>query len=537
MDIHPPEYSKQSHTLLQDEGPVKNISAMGDDDDQNLLSERKPLLTEFDVLPTSETPFSYGKVLPEDAENDDTASATRELQVHSASEFLLYPYSCIEANGCLIDVYARATIFMSSFFVGPALLKLASSQAIKIDGCLEGDKEYDECVKASRIYGFKPSSLLTNMGAIASLIAVVALPIFGAVVDFTSYRRQVGMYTAFGVTLIKVFELGLGPSTWFFVVCLQIISNLLYQTHSATMYSYSAELSNQPTTQSKYQSSFALVMFASMFLYMLEVLIPSRTLELDDIGAARIAIFVSIVNSGPLFSFSWIYFFQDKPPASKIPHDQNILTAGFRKLASTFNEISNKYTHVKHFLIYCIVWSEASAAALPTIATTYMSEFLEMDSLQIGMVLLIVMIGGMPGSLIGDYFCRFYRNPLRSAQICLTLFSLNTLCAGLILRESNKNLMYGFSFIWGICHGWMRPQHMTIFVTITPQENGAVELMGLFLFSCQILSFLPPLVFTILNEMGAPMWVGITSLAMYSLTGLFGLLFMVDYEAARNLVS
>ena len=41
------------------------------------------------------------------------------------------------------------------------------------------------------------------------------------------------------------------------------------------------------------------------------------------------------------------------------------------------------------------------------------------------------------------------------------------------------------------------------------------------------------MIFTILNEIGMPMWVGISSLAMYSLVGL---IFVGDYETARKLV-
>ena len=71
-----------------------------------------------------------------------------------------------------------------------------------------------------------------------------------------------------------------------------------------------------------------------------------------------------------------------------------------------------------------------------------MSEYLEMNSLQIGMVLLVVMIGGMPGSSIGKYFFRRYQNPIWSAQICLVVFTLNTLGAGMFVRASTKNLEY-----------------------------------------------------------------------------------------------
>ena len=60
--------------------------------------------------------------------------------------------------------------------------------------------------------------------------------------------------------------------------------------------------------------------------------------------------------------------------------------------------------------------------------------------------------------------------------------------------------------------------------------------MGLYMFSRNVMTFFPPMLFTILNEFGIPMWVGISSLALYSTMGLIGLTTMVDYEIARSLV-
>eukprot|EP00536_Pseudo-nitzschia_multiseries_P010942 jgi/Psemu1/326233/estExt_fgenesh1_pg.C_3520006 len=452
----------------------------------------------------------------------------------SVSRYLCLPYpDSPEANGCVVDVFARATIVLSSFFVGPALLKLASQQSI--DNC-ESMDNYEKCMMDPRIYGFKPSSLLTNMGAIASVVSVISLPLVGAAVDFTSYRRQVGMCTAFGLTLIKVLELGFGPNTWFFVACLQVLSSILFQIQKATMYAYSAELSKHPTFQSKFQSSLALTLFASMFIYMFEVELPSRILKFDgDVKTARLAILIAILNCMPLFALSWIYLFRDKPPASNIPMGQTVLTAGFHKLHGSFREISSVYRTVRHFLVFSLAWSEAGITSLPVVSTTYMSEYLEMNSLQIGLVLLIVMIGGMPGSFIGNYFCRLYQNPVKSARLGLVVFTLNTIGAGLFLEPSTKELMYWIGFVWGSCLGWLHPQHTTIFVTLSPKGKGAAEMMGLYLFSCQVLSFIPPLIFTVLNEIGLPMWIGISSLALYTLLGLIGLVCMGDYEAARIL--
>jgi Vacuole effluxer Atg22 like len=150
---------------------------------------------------------------------------------------------------------------------------------------------------------------------------------------------------------------------------------------------------------------FFVVMCISMLFYILQVLIPGQILRLDDIGTARLAIFLSCITCLPLFTLSWQYLFRDKPPVARIPIGQNLLSAGFRKLYRTYKELSTDNRAVQIFLVG-IAWSEAADTALATIATTFMSEFLKMNSLEIGMALLVVLIAGIPGTMLGDFICK-----------------------------------------------------------------------------------------------------------------------------------
>jgi len=178
-----------------------------------------------------------------------------------------------------------------------------------------------------------------------------------------------------------------------------------------------------------------------------------------------------------------------------------------------------------------IMFSEAADAALATIATTYMSEYLKMNSLQIGLVILLVLVAGIPGTRMGHFVCS-RSNPVVSAQLCLVIYMIVTVLASVLLSGPNhKNWTYLFGILWGLCQGWMHPQHTTIFVTITP-SNNTMESMGVFLFACQILCFVPPLVFTILNEAGWSMQWGLASLILFFAIGLWGLIGMGDYSKA-----
>ena len=60
-----------------------------------------------------------------------------------------------EATGLSLDAYARGAVLMSSLFMGPALLTLANDQA---------QISCNNCGEDARIYGMKPSSLLSNIG-------------------------------------------------------------------------------------------------------------------------------------------------------------------------------------------------------------------------------------------------------------------------------------------------------------------------------------------------------------------------------------
>jgi UMF1 family MFS transporter len=441
----------------------------------------------------------------------------------------------IEATGLTLDMFARATVIMAGIFLGPALLELATAEAM--EQC-DVDVDEETCAETARIHGFKPSSLLTNIAIVSGIVSNVLLPLVGAVVDHTSYRRQVGSYSAILLVAIKGVELFISPRTWFAVACLQTVSAICFQIHILAAYAYSSELSSQPTQQSHLQSYFFMVMYASTLLFMLEVLIPGALLATDDVGTARIGVVASTITCVPFFTICWQYLFRNRPASSRVPPNQSLLSAGFTRLRQTSSTIQSELPAVRWFL-RAIVFSEAGDAALPTIATTYMSGYLGMSSLEIGLVMLMFLIGGIPGTWCGRMVSTHY-NPVLSAKAAVAGYMISTTLATLILRPETKNLSYVYAVMWGISQGWMHPQHTAIFVTITPQGQE-VELMGLYLFAVQILNFLPPLLFTVLNEAGLNMNWGMASLNIYFALGLLGLFCLGDYQEAtakaQNLIT
>jgi hypothetical protein len=101
-----------------------------------------------------------------------------------------------------------------------------------------------------------------------------------------------------------------------------------------------------------------------------------------------------------------------------------------------------------------------------------------------------------------------------------------------VLRgPEDQHLCTIFGFCWGLSLGWLQPQNTSAYIPLLPSSNATqvTEMMGLYVFACQILSWLPPTVFTIMNESQISMSYGLGSLSLYFLLSLGCLYAVGDY--------
>jgi MFS transporter, UMF1 family len=309
-----------------------------------------------------------------------STSLTQQIENTRSSKCISFVFgfgedSPIEATGLSLDACGRAAVLISAILIGPALLQLASDAA----GCNKTniDDTYSEC--ELKIYGFRPSSLLTNIGAISGAIVAIFLPLFGSIVDHTSYRRQIGLLTAAAITTLKVIQISVGPSTWFAIAILQVIIHLLYNFHITGSYAYISELTTDPTKLSRYNSSFFTTLFIVMVTFLIVVVGISMILGVDDVGTARISQILVTIVCTVSWSIAWLYYFQDRPAASQVPEGMSLLTCGFRKNIDTVRTIVGSNSALA-LLLLSVAFAEASSAAIITVGTTYMKEVLHMDA-------------------------------------------------------------------------------------------------------------------------------------------------------------
>lgn len=187
------------------------------------------------------------------------------------------------------------------------------------------------------------------------------------------------------------------------------------------------------------------------------------------------------------------------------------------------------HSAIKWFLI-SVIFTEAATYTFSTIAITYMTDQLDFTAKENGICILILLLFGVPGTRLAAWTNQI--NPIHSLQACLLLWIATTSISALVMKNpGQQNLAYVFAMLWGLCLGWIHPTEKTLYCTIIPRGQEA-ELMGTYICAWQVLSWLPSLVFSILNEAGFSMRFGLFSLTFYFMVSFF-LLFMVgDYEEA-----
>jgi MFS-type transporter involved in bile tolerance (Atg22 family) len=100
----------------------------------------------------------------------------------------------------------------------------------------------------------------------------------------------------------------------------------------------------------------------------------------------------------------------------------------------------------------------------------------------------------------------------RSYLMCVSYTTIITaLMIGTIHSPKHSNMVYFFSALFGISFGWYYPSNNGYYVSLVPKEKAA-ELWGLNLFCSVILSWVPPIIFAVLNESTGNLrlgWIGV----------------------------
>ena len=207
-----------------------------------MTAEEATKTTEASVAAITEEQPSKGLTTGE-GENDDQAGAATSSCGRCCSWFQ-FGGSPLAKGYCMLGM-ARGPLVMSNIFLSSAFIYLAAEQADCLVPSDESDPDsglevMEDC--PNRVYGFKPTSLVSTIAVISGLLAAFLMPLIGAVVDFTPHRRMVGIMSAALMVAIQAVQAGTVSATWFPMAILQAIVGFIYQIQVLAVYAYLPEM-------------------------------------------------------------------------------------------------------------------------------------------------------------------------------------------------------------------------------------------------------------------------------------------------------
>ena len=470
--------------------------------------------------------------------NDD---GTHTASIHSTSKSPCLscwpPYGGNdEALGWALDGIGRSVSFTAAaVFVGTALLNQAKLAAGCETEIPEGETTLPEC--NGKVYGIRPSSLLTTYSTVVGLVSSALLPLVGSFIDHSRHRREAGRITALLLCMLLIPLVFVSEETWFALAIILLIVAFLGWIHTSVAFAYLPELTDDEIELVKLTASFTIVQYAAtvIFLVVMIGLLYILGLTDDEVVSARIAQSVSAVVTSIVFGWAWTRCFGERPAFQDIPPGSTIWSAGFKKVYHTTIRIYKSFSALKWFFVG-IAFGEAASQSLATIAITYLTDVMALNSTENGIAILLLFIGSVPGALISKKFTLCI-NALWSAKVSVGIMAAITGLAALFLTGPGQQIrVYCIAFGWGIGTGWKYTAERCIVCQIIPEGQDA-ELMGYYLFAGQILIWLPSLIFTIINEQGVNMRIGIASVGGFFLVTLFAYFLMGPYAEAIRIAN
>ena len=423
-----------------------------------------------------------------------------------------------EATAQGMDMAARGAINQTGSFIGSAMIRFAAAEA--------GGP-------ANKIHGIRASSILTVASLIVGVVAAVTMPLMGAIVDHTRYRKALGSVSALVVVVAVGGQMALTADTWFAVFILEIVGGYFLIMHQVVTMAYLPDLSHDTIEMGHFTARFMMNQYGIQGIFTSLVIGISFPLKFTNLQTAKLAAGMAFAIGGIILGYAWVFLFRERPVLRQVPPGANLYTTGFTQLMRTTKHVFKNYRALRWLMIALLFSPEAGAGVILSIAVTFLTFFVKMDVKEIAVVSLTMLFANIPGALFSKYMCKWV-NPLNSFRLAELGFALTNalLCITVTgSTQKDKNLVYLYGALIGTTFGWMFPSQRTLCVAVIP-KGQETEIMGLIMFFGQVFGWLPAFVFTALNERGVNMRWGLASVSFFLVTSFLCTLMCGSYEDA-----
>ena len=422
-----------------------------------------------------------------------------------------------DSKGISVAHVFKGVLYMANIFLSTSLIFLASKEADCLDPLDENEVDGD-C--ENRIHGMVPSSLITNIAVISGLASAFTMPLTGAIVDFTPYRRTIGLGSAILISVIQAIQIGTTENTWFYMSILQAIAGWLTQVQVLSQYAYYPEVAREvgEVKMNSIVNTWSVTQFVTQEMFLIVIVGLGFALDLDSVQTGQLS---QLIQSVVLFVTtykSWWSTITIRPPSHNLPQGRSLWTEGFLQNWRTFLSVNKNYKKSLRWFLLAVVFSEAGATAIIPVTITFLTGELGYDGSEIGLTFVIAILFSIGGTFLGKAITNKL-NPLQSWKLSNLALGLATAAGSFLLTEDAKFLGYVFGGVLGLIQGWFYPAESLFFSMILPKGQEA-ELTGFYIYCTQILVWFPPMVFSLLVESGTEQRFGMLSMMSFQLLGI-----------------
>lgn len=375
-----------------------------------------------------------------------------------------------EVTAWAMDHSARGVLNTVGAYVGLAVLVMASIEA--------GDSE--NTVRA----GLKPSSLLTATSAIVGVIAAALMPIVGAIVDHTQYRRFMGSASALILTALTgmMLALDLERNNWFFVLIVESILSFFLTVHATASFAYLPDLTPDPSVIPQYTASFLIRQASCQFIFTCLLLIlgkvrgSDRSVVQTSIDSSIDATSITLGTCVLCLGYAWGFLFRPRPALSKTPEGQPLIATGFLQVKKTAVIIWTKYRALKWFML-SLLWSpESGSGVVVSVAVSYLGTDIGYSGQDLAKLSLIYLSASVAGALMAKWAdSRLNTLNIYRSGLVVFVFGL-ALCVAIVDGPEDKQMSLGIVPLWGLANGWAYSAQRALIVTLIPKGQETVRL-------------------------------------------------------------
>jgi len=286
-------------------------------------------------------------------------------------------------------------------------------------------------------------------------------------------------------------------STWYAMVLIQaVFATAAFYGNSMVMWSYVG--AENPVDLAGITGSGRMWETIAMLGFFVIVAVVGFVAKWGAVNNARFGQALACLAGAPTLFMAYHKRYPVKKSLKSLAEGSNLYKEGVKDLWRTIVDLGKTNPAAQRYL-FTIMFTDAAIGGFTNLAIIYLHEQLQLNTQMVNLFILVNLASNIFGVGVHRFLLPKLGQKYNYSIMVAGWVIVTSLFVGLIAGPEQKYGSFAFAVIYGYCYGHYYPSTNGYFVSLVP-EDKQVELWGWNMFASVILSWIPPLVFTTINE-------------------------------------